>query len=200
MTAVRLLDSQSSAGEVTRVLCDAFAEYPVMHHVLGDRGDYTTRLRVLIGLFVGTRVLQGDALLGISNGAELLAAAICTLPDTSPPPALEQLRERTWAELGADARERYGLWTRAWDAIVDPQPNLHVNMVGVPPRHQGRGLGRALLERAHRMSREREESIGVTLTTERAANVPFYEHLGYRVLDRQPVAPGLETWGFFRPD
>jgi GNAT superfamily N-acetyltransferase len=73
-------------------------------------------------------------------------------------------------------------------------------MVGVPPRHQGHGLGRALLERVHRMSRERADSRGVTLTTETEANVSYYERLGYRIVGRETVAPGLETWGFFRPD
>jgi GNAT superfamily N-acetyltransferase len=73
-------------------------------------------------------------------------------------------------------------------------------MLAVLPRFQGRGYGRALLERVHAMSREHPDSRGVTLTTESPASVPLYEHMGYRVVGHGQIAPGLETWGFFRPD
>ena len=198
--ALRLLDGVATANDVVRVLCEAFAEYPVMRYVLGDQGDYLARLRTLIGFFHGARVLRGDAILGVSRGGELVGVALCSLPDRVAPAEMAELRGRTWAELGADARERYDEFGRAWEPLGVAEPNIHVNMLAVPPRYQGQGLGRRLLEQVHLMSREREDSLGVTLTTESAANVPFYERQGYRVVGHRVVAPGLETWGFFRPD
>jgi hypothetical protein len=50
------------------------------------------------------------------------------------------------------------------------------------------------------MSRERGDSRGVTLTTESERNVALYRHLGYEVVGRRPIAPGMETWGLWRPD
>jgi GNAT superfamily N-acetyltransferase len=196
----QLLDGAATANDVVRVLCEAFAEYPVMRYVLGPGGDYPVRLRTLIGFFHGARVLREDPILGISRGGELVGVALCSLPDRVAPPAMDELRERTWSELGADARARYDEFGRAWEPLGVAEPNIHVNMLAVPPRHQGQGLGRRLLERVHAMSREREDSRGVTLTTESAANVLFYERQGYRVVGHRVVAPGLETWGFFRPD
>lgn len=182
------------------MICEAFADYPVMRYVLGDRDDYHARLRTLIGFFHGARVLRDDAIFGIIDGKELVGVALCSLPDRVAPPALEQLRERTWAELGADARARYETCVRAWEPVGVAKPNVHVNMLAVPPRHQGRGLGRALLERVHAMSRERGDSRGVTLTTESERNVALYQHLGYEVVGQRTIAPGLETWGLWRPD
>lgn len=196
----RPLDGRAAAGEITRVLCEAFADYPVMRYVLGEGGDYPARLQTLIGFFLGARVLRDDALLGIHERDELLGVALCSLPDRVPPPEVAELRERTWAALGAEARARYDACVRAWEPVGVAEPNVHVNMLAVPPRHQGQGLGRALLERVHAMSRERTDSCGVTLTTESERNVVLYRHLGYRVVGRRPIAPGLETWGFFRPD
>ena len=198
--APQLLDGRATADEVVRVLCDAFADYPVMRYVLGESDEYAERLRTLIGFFHGARVLRHDAILGVSEDGKLRGVALCTLPDTTAPPELDELRERTWGALGADARARYEDCGRAWESIEDPEPNVHVNMVAVPVRHQGRGLGRALLERVHGMSRERADSVGVTLTTETERNVALYRHLGYRVIGQRTIAPGLETWGFFRPD
>jgi GNAT superfamily N-acetyltransferase len=139
-------------------------------------------------------------MLAVYAGPEVSGVAICTLPGLPTPPELESIRERTWAGLGADARGRYEECVRAWEPLGVAEPNIHVNMLGVTPRLQGRGLGRVLLERVHAMSREHPESRGVTLTTESATNVPFYRHLGYQIVAHGPIAPGLETWGFFRPN
>jgi GNAT superfamily N-acetyltransferase len=196
----RLLPGRASTEEVARVLCEAFAEYPVMRYVLGDQGDYPTRLRRLIGFFHGARVLRDDAIFGILDGHELVGVALCSLPDRVAPPTLDLLREQTWTELGADARARYDDCGRAWEPVGVAKPNVHVNMLAVPPRHQGRGLGRALLERVHAMSRERGDSRGVTLTTESERNVALYQHLGYEVVGQRTIAPGIETWGLWRPD
>ena len=158
------------AGEVLGPLCEAFGHYPVMRHVLGNDGD------------------------------RISGVAICTLPGLPGPPDLDEARAWTWAQLGSDARERYEQWVHIWGPINVAEPNIHVNMLGVPPQYQGRGLGRLLLERVHAMSREHPESRGVSLTTESAANVPFYQRLGYGLVGHGRIGPGLESWGFFRPN
>ncbi|HUF36412.1 MAG TPA: GNAT family N-acetyltransferase [Gemmatimonadales bacterium] len=190
----------ASADEVLGPLCEAFAEYPVMRYVLGPDADYQGRLRILVGFFLIARVLRKEPILAVHDGAEVSGVAICTLPGLPGTPDLEEARAWTWAELGDDARERYQQWVRAWEPLGVAEPNIHVNMLGVPPRFQGRGLGRLLLERVHAMSREHPESRGISLTTESAANVAFYERLGYRVIGHGRIGPGLESWGFFRPD
>ena len=190
----------ASAEEVLGPLGEAFADYPVMRYVLGPDGNYPARLRTLIGFFLTARVLRKDPILAVHDGADVSGVAICTLPGLPGPPDLEEARDWTWARLGGDARERYDQWVRIWGPLNVSEPNIHVNMLGVPPRFQGRGLGRLLLERVHAMSREHPESLGVSLTTESPGNVPFYERLGYRVVGHGRIAPGLESWGFFRPD
>jgi GNAT superfamily N-acetyltransferase len=139
-------------------------------------------------------------MLAVYDGAEVTGVAVCTLPGLPGPPDLEEARAWTWSRLGDDARERYDEWVRIWGPINVSEPNIHVNMLGVPPRFQGRGLGRLLLERVHAMSRDHPESRGVSLTTESAGNLPFYERLGYQHVGHGRFGPGLESWGFFRPN
>jgi GNAT superfamily N-acetyltransferase len=198
--APTLLDGRTTSDDAVRVVCEAFADYPVMRYILGPQGDYSQRLRTLIGFFHGARVLQDDPILGISEGGKLVAVAVCTAPGGVAPPELDPLIERTWAALGADALARFEDCVRAWDSTGVDEPNIHVNMLAVVPGRQGRGLGRELLERVQAMSRERADSRGVTLSTEREPNVALYRHLGYRVVGQATIAPGLETWDFFRPD
>jgi GNAT superfamily N-acetyltransferase len=188
------------ADDVIGVLCDAFADYPIMQYVLGEGGDYGARLRTLIGFFAGARFLRQDAIIGVSVDGELRGVALCSLPDRVPPPEMDQLRERTWAALGADARARYDRCVEVWTPLGVAEPNVHLNMLAVPTKHQGQGLARALLDRVHALSRERDDSRGVTLTTEVESNVELYRHVGYRIVGQGTIAPGLETWGMYRPD
>src|ERR1044072_10053582 len=94
--AARLLSGRDTRDEVARVICEAFADYPVMRYVLGDRDDYPARLRTLIGFFHGARVLRDDAIFGVVDGTELVGVALCSLPDRVGPPAPGQLRARRW--------------------------------------------------------------------------------------------------------
>ena len=200
MIATALIEGPARAEEVIGVLCDGFADYPIMRYVLGDQSDYAGRLRTLIGLFAGNRFLRNDAIIGVSVDGELRGVALCTLPDRVSPPEMDQLRERTWAALGPEARARYDRCVEVWTPLGVAEPNVHLNMIAVPSRFQGQGLGRALLDRVHALSKERDDWGGVTLTTEVESNVALYRHVGYEVVGRGVIAPGLETWGMYRPD
>lgn len=188
-----------SAPRVVEVLCRAFRDYPVMRFVLGGSGaDDPGRLHRLVTLFVTARALRGEPLLGVEDEGRLVAAATMSDPGQGETPAaFHALREETWRALGADARARYDLCGQAWGPLTVEVPHLHVNMIGVDPGYQGRGLARALLSEAHGVSRGTPGSQGVTLTTEDPKNVPFYLHMGYEVVGQARIAPGLETWGLF---
>ena len=155
MLDTALIAGQARADEVIGVLCDAFADYPIMRYVLGEEVDYAARLRTLIGFFAGTRFIRNDAIIGVSVDGELRGVALCSLPDRVPPPELDQLRERTWAALGPEARARYDRCVEVWTPVGIAEPNVHLNMLAVPTRYQGQGLARPLLDAVHALSRER---------------------------------------------
>lgn len=76
--------------------------------------------------------------------------------------------------------------------VVDD--GAHVAQVTVHPDHQGRGLGRALLDRVDAWAAERGIGV-VTLTTFRTVpwNAPLYRHLGFRDLSDDELGPGLRA-------
>ena len=187
-------------AEIVAVMSDAFYDYPVMRYVLGPREPYDDRLCRLVELFVSNRAYRNDPMIGVHDetGA-LVGAATMTLPRPSDPPAaLHVVREMLWGELGADARARYDEFTTATQRFAIAAPHYHLNMIGVRRSHHGRGLARALLEAVHERSRADGASSGVSLTTERAANVTLYEHFGYRVVGQARVGGAFETWTLFR--
>lgn len=192
--------------EIVSVLADAFHDYPVMRFVLGPDGPgggapYNVRLHRLVQLFVSARAYRNEPLMGVrENEGPLIAAAVMSLPHSpqNPPPTFIALREAIWAELGADARARYDQYVTAAQFFTATPPHHHLNMIGVRRAQQRLGLARALLDAVHRLANDDPQSAGVSLTTERPENIPFYEHFGYRVVGHTRVSSDLETWGLFR--
>ena len=191
--------------EIVSVLSDAFQDYPVMRYVLGPDvpglgAPYKVRLHRLVQLFASARAYRDEPMLGIRDGSGgLVAAAVMSLPKSSTPaPAFIALRESIWAELGAEARSRYDAYVAAANFFAAMPPHHHLNMIGVRRAQQRTGLAREVLESVHRLASEDPESGGVSLTTERSENVPFYERFGYKVVAHTRVGPDLEMWGLFR--
>jgi ribosomal protein S18 acetylase RimI-like enzyme len=191
-----------AAPRVEDVLCEAFRDYPVMRFVLGEGpAGYDERLRTLVNVFVMARALRREPFFVVeAEGGRLLGATTVSFPSGEDPPAVAELREHGWAVLGNGARQRYGQCVAAWRTLDVDRPQVHVNMIGVRRDCRGRGLSRDMLERVHALSRDTPGSEGITLTTEHAGNVALYRHLGYEVIGQAAIAPGIETWSFFRPN
>ena len=186
--------------EVVDTLHEAFYDYPVMKFVLGaDAPDFRRLHERMTRLFVMGRVYSKEPLFGIGDPNRLAAAAIVSLPETDgTPDALHEYRQQVWATFEPAARCRYDKYVSACASFDIDLPHHHLNMVGVRKAHKGTGLGRALVEHVIRKSDRHEDSHGVSLTTELASNVSFYERLGFEVTGHIEVAPGFETWNFFR--
>lgn len=187
--------------DVVDVMCDAFRDYPVMRFVLGDTiaGPDDARLRMLVGLFVAARVLRGEPMFAIEDEGRTVGAATVTLPGSKPsPPEFLELREKTWAELGAECRARYEAFAASGEAFYPSEPHHHLNMLGVRRSHAGRGLARPLLEAVHALADADPISSGVTLSTENPKNLPLYEHFGYVVRGHAKVDDALDTWVLYR--
>ena len=191
--------------EIVSVLSDAFQDYPVMRYVLGPDvpaggAPYKVRLHRLVQLFVSARAYRDEPMMGVRDASgALVAAAVVSLPRSSNPrPAFIGLREAVWAELGTEARVRYDTYMQAASFFAASPPHHHLNMIGVRRAQQHHGRARTLLEAVHAAASDDPQSAGVSLTTERAENLKFYERFGYKLVGHARVDPELETWGLFR--
>ena len=68
---------------------------------------------------------------------------------------------------------------------------MYVEILAVPERLRGQGLGRELLERAENIARA-EGCRGAWVDTYSFQSPGFYERLGYRPFGRLPFYPGTE--------
>ena len=76
-----------------------------------------------------------------------------------------------------------------------PQPHWYVMVIGVDAVHQGKGLGKSLLQPVLR--RAAADGVPVYLETAQPSNVPFYKNLGFKIVKEvvEPVS-GLRLWTF----
>lgn len=198
MDVERLTPADGDAAIGT--LCAAFYDYPVMRYTLADAGDdYDDRLRALVGFFCNKRLQQGWPVLGCRAEGRIAGVALVNEPGmVSDAAVIKRLRAELVAAIGDDALGRFQRYEDESDLDAPQEPHHFLGVLGVHPDLQGRGLARPLLEELATMSDAHPRSAGVCLNTEDPANVPLYEHMGYRTLGRRTIDT-LQTWCMFRP-
>jgi ribosomal protein S18 acetylase RimI-like enzyme len=77
------------------------------------------------------------------------------------------------------------------------EPHLYLQVLGADPPFQGKGYGKALLDRIALEAKARPEICGVYLETATEANVAFYSSAGYEILgELYPL--GVKTWRMYQ--
>jgi ribosomal protein S18 acetylase RimI-like enzyme len=125
----------------------------------------------------------------------------------------ERFREVGMAEIAdaepmsVDTIAGYATNGRAWVAVGDHDDvltgylvadivdgNAHIEQISVDPSHQGRGIGRALIDAAQQWAIARGMP-AITLTTfaDVSWNRPLYEHLGFTVMTEREIGPELDA-------
>lgn len=88
---------------------------------------------------------------------------------------------------------------RVGDAIAahfPPQPFWYLHIAGCDPAHQGKGLGRAVVQ----AGLDRIGNVPVYLETAKERNLGFYQSLGFAVTDEWSVPRGgPRFWSMIRP-
>jgi GNAT superfamily N-acetyltransferase len=181
---VRIADGQAlAAGEV---LARAFFNDPLCVYTQPDlearMSQFTWLFTQLVregarqdGVYTNTLVDQPDGV------------AVWT-----PPQAGERTAEvAVWSEMdqmeqrfGPQAYRRFTEAYRHFERVHHQcmaGPHWYLALLGVSPRRQGQGIGRALL--APVLRRADREGLPCYLETFVPENVPFYEHRGFQVVD-----------------
>ena len=82
------------------------------------------------------------------------------------------------------------------DANKPKQPHFYLDILAVAPESQGRGVGKALLEAIHEMSK-RSPQFSIALDTENEDNLDLYRRFGYSVSTKTKL-DRLIIWSMFR--
>jgi GNAT superfamily N-acetyltransferase len=100
------------------------------------------------------------------------------------------------SSLTGDGGVRYAAFWDWLDAHVPHEPCWFLDAVAVAPAAQGQGLGRALVR--HGLERARADDCPAFLETGTPRNVPFYQSLGFQIVDEQQAPDGGPTIWFMQ--
>lgn len=191
--------SHEGVDDAATVLASAFQDDPLQKYVFPDEEDR----RRLSPTYFGA-VLAYGLQFGAVNAIPGNGAVIALPPgqtDVKADRAVEGGLNSLPELIGPDAAARaLGVL-----AAAEPMHRRHatgshwyVMALGVTPEAQGTGLGRDLLESV--FADADPARLPVYLETTRAANIAFYGHMGFAVVEqfREPTS-GLDVWGFLRP-
>ncbi len=175
-----------------RTLTRAFADYPWTRHTIAA-AEHERRLAEFQELFLTRIGLPHGKVWVADDGA---AVAVWTTPATDAGAVFTELAPR-FAELAGDRAAAHAAAEAALHPHRPDDPVWFLGTVGVDPARRGSGLGRAVIEPG--LAAAEREGVAAFLETSTAANVRFYEHLGFHVTAEVDIPDGgPRTWCMLR--
>lgn len=184
------------------VLGQAFHDDPLWMETFPDPD---TRPDLLVAMFTGL-ARATVAAQGVVETSQQLEAVALWMPPGKSLGLMATVKSRFalprfMMGLPADDRKRMLPVLRQLkerSKVLMPDPHWYLSAIGVSPESQGEGLGSALVRSG--LSKADAANVAVYLETETEANVGFYQHLGFGVVE-QITAAGLDLplWLMARP-
>ncbi len=176
-----ILSDASAAG---RCLARAFANDPLMDHLLPNANRRDRMLRRLCTLVVQHGIRYGQ----VDGVGDAIHGVAVWLPPAEAQASLPRLLYtggwRLPFLIGINGTRRMlsfrGVIERRYHRLV-PQPHWLLHMLGVDPEHQGRGLASKLL--TDRLQRLDQTQVDCVLETVNPRSAALYERFGFRTLE-----------------
>jgi GNAT superfamily N-acetyltransferase len=179
----------SERERAVAVQVTAFVRDPVMRHVYPEAEHYLRHHPTFVQAFGGLAFERGTAYVAGDFGGVAMWIPPGAHVDGGPIETL--LRESVRAQALDDG---FALLEQMAAYHIE-EPHWYLAILGVDPRHQGRGIGSALLGKT--LERCDEERLPAYLESSNPANIPLYERHGFEVQgeiragDWPPVYPML---------
>ena len=187
---------ENALGSLVR----AFEPDPVWVEVLAGVKKRERAMRALFGFMLRYGSLYGEVYVPSPAGE---GAAIWLPPEYATTDGPDALRAGVFSvpfALGMKAMGRlqsFGKLTVALRKRHCPEEYRYLAVLGVDPAHQGRGIGRRLLDPL--LERSAKEGLPVWLETETESNVEMYRHFGFEVMEEsRPEGIDVPLWGMLK--
>ena len=182
----------------------AFINDPTFKAIIPDITDPVERATHLADVFRGMLAIErrsGQPVFGIVDNGRVVAAALTE--GVAHAGALGMITTglgqmpRMISAIGMG-----GLWRglNLVSVLSDnhpKEPHIYLQVLGCDPPFQGKGYGKALVDRLAFEAKARPEIAGVYLETMTEANVAFYSSRGYEILgELYPL--GVKTWRMYQ--
>jgi ribosomal protein S18 acetylase RimI-like enzyme len=178
---------------VSLALARAFRDDPVHRWILPGEFDWSIASDAFFSM-VMRDMLRHESVFTTANRA---GAAFWIPPYPKPAPLRERLATAArWVAVIGRRTSEVGAQLARIERAHPPEPHWYLAVLGTDPRHQGRGVGSALL--APVLARCDADRVPAYLESSKRANVPFYERHGFRELGELAIEGGPVIWRMLR--
>jgi GNAT superfamily N-acetyltransferase len=184
-------------GEAVRVLGEAFFDYPTWD-ALAPRAPARRRamIRSYYDAELGVARRWGGMILGVLDGQKPVGVAVAFDPGCYPPPSWSLVCFVSLLLAGPSSVVRAIRALSLMDSSHPPSPHLFLHTVGIDPRHQRQGVGRALV--SYVTDRADGQDRPVYLVTSRPELVDYYEGFGFDSVGQLRLPRGVTVWQMLR--
>jgi len=177
---------ETARNEAQSILYRAYRDDPVFQYLFDHRRPgYDQRVRATVRELIDLYFENDQEAIGIMLDNTLVAVAFVGQPELR----LDLARNLSWRvrmilTAGFTCTQRYLEYHESIRRLL-PQPQVHrLPLMGVDPKYQNRGCGRALLQAVERLCAENAGAQGLVLDTGNTRYLPFYESEGFRSLGK----------------
>lgn len=191
-TAVRTACTEDVRA-VSLVLARAFRDDPVHRWILPGEFDWAVASDGFFAM-VMSDMLRHESVFT----TEAREGAALWIPPYPQPATLRErlaMAARWYAALGRRSKQVGGQLARI-ERAHPREPHWYLAVLGTDPRHQGRGVGSALL--APILARCDADRVPAYLESSKRSNVPFYERYGFRMVGELAIEGGPVIWRMLR--
>ena len=193
--------TRALVDETARTMARAFDDSPLFAFLF-PKGP--ARLRITEGTFRGTLARRAPVRRTSTRPTEdgRVIGAACWLPPEGYPlsPRRQAVLYLRMARLFPRAPTRVGdsmRYLSASDAVHPKAMHWYLGILGVDPRHQGEGIGAALVD--HTLARLDREGLPAYLETDKESNLAWYARRRFELRDTlHPVRSGPPLWTMWR--
>ena len=185
--------SADRLDECVTVLADAFVSNPLHLSAFGPGRLDQNRLFFRIGL---RHMFIGQSFMALYDGEVCGYIHFNPWPNCLPAPEEIPTAVATLLTPLGEAIPQVIRWFARWCHLDPEEPHVHLGPIGVAPKMQGQGVGKALMQR-YIDHLEQEKAAGY-LETDRPENVEFYKKFGFAVRRAEELI-GSPTWYMWRP-
>ncbi len=183
------------------VLTDAFQDDPLIRHMFP--ANTKEESQPFFSFLLAKSILLNELLLGIECNGELIGIANVERSVRNRV-GIFQIGKLIYQSLRFAFRISFrnfifiNNYMKLTSSLRPENPNHYLIFISIAPKHQGKGVGRMLLDHIHSLVEQSPHSSGIGLDTENAKNIPLYERFGYKLIGTEFMEP-VTIYSMFRP-
>ena len=192
MVVVRLATAQD-VGPASRVLAEAFKSDPMHRWIFPGERWWSWGSRRSFAIAIRQELQRAS----VWVDSELRGAAIWHAPNIRRGVVEQAAFALRMLPLLAWRAPSIGSAFGKLEALHPQQPHWYLYAIGTDPKHQGAGIGSALMKAA--LAQCDADRLPAYLEASKAENVPYYERFGFRVTRDFVLPDGPTVWCMTRP-